>query len=88
MTTQNKVTNFNEYTISISAEPSYYGTDCTADDAARIVENLGELISSEFPGISIVEHFDGQGSGKTTGPDQSVCDDINQWVSENWTAAL
>lgn len=79
---------YSEYTVKISSEPSYYGSECTQQDADRIVESLGNLIRSEFPGIQTEKYVDGQGSGKTTGPDDSVIEEINQWIENNWTAAL
>ena len=82
------MTKYNEYAVKISSEPSYYGTDCTQQDADRIVESLGNLIRTEFPGIQIEKFVDGQGSSKTTGPDESVVEEINLWIENNWTAAL
>lgn len=81
-------TTYDNYTVYISSEPSYYGSDCTQEDANRIVKNLGDLIRSEFPGIDINEYRDGGRSSKTTGPDEAVVETINRWIEENWTAAL
>jgi|APGre2960657404_1045060.scaffolds.fasta_scaffold13429_3 hypothetical protein len=80
--------NYTEYTVKISGEPSYYGSECTQQDASRIVDSLGNLIKSEFPGIQIERYFDGHGSSKTSGPDESIVDQINLWIENNWTAAL
>lgn len=80
--------NYSEYTVKISSEPSYYGSECTQQDADRIVESLGGLIRTEFPGIQTEKHVDGQGSSETTGPDGSVIEEINLWIENNWTAAL
>jgi len=79
---------YSEYTVKISSEPSYYGSECTQQDSDRIVDSLGSLISAEFPGIEIEDYVDGRGSSKTTGPDESVIEEINAWISDNWTAAL
>lgn len=79
---------YENYTHYISSEPSYYGSDCTQEDANRIVESLKSLIQSQFPGIVVEEYVDGRCSCKTTGPDQETIDQIDQWISENWTAAL
>ena len=78
---------YSEYTVKISSEPSYYGSECTQQDADRIVESLGNLIRTEFPGIQTEKYADGHGS-KTTGPDESVVEEINLWIEKNWTAAL
>lgn len=78
---------YNEYTVRISTEPSYYGSECTQIDANRIADNLTALVEEKFPGINIEKHTDGCVS-KTTGPKQLVVDEINDWISENWTAAL
>ena len=80
--------NYSEYTVQISSEPSYYGSECTQQDADRIVERLGNLIRTQFPGIQTEKYVDGQGSSKTTGPDESVVEEINLWIEKNWTAAL
>lgn len=80
--------NYSEYTVKISSEPSYYGSECTQQDADRIVESLGSLIRSEFPGIQTEKYVDGQGSSKTNGPDESLVEEINLWIENNWTAAL
>jgi hypothetical protein len=79
---------FYDYTVRISAEPSYYGSECSKEDADRIAENLSDLIRGEFPGIRIEPFIDGQGSSSTTGPDDVVVEQINQWIENNWTAAL
>jgi hypothetical protein len=83
------VDDYSGYTVRISNEPSYYdGSECTQQDADEIAANLGNLIRSEFPGINIERHTDGTGSSKTTGPDEVVIEEIDQWISDNWTAAL
>lgn len=74
---------FSAYTVRVSRDPSYYGSTCTQVDAHRIAYDLSRLIESEFPGIAVET-----GEGKTTGPDAAVVWDIDQWISENWTAAL
>jgi len=78
--------NYTEYTIQLSTDPSYYGDTCSIDDAERIVAQLSELIRNEFPGIEI--EVASEIGGKTTGPDEDICQDIHSWISDNWTAAL
>lgn len=84
----NEINQFSGYRVSISTEPSYYGSDCSSGDAVRIVNNLDEMIRNEFPGIQTQKWNDGAGSSATTGPDETVVAEINRWISENWTAAL
>lgn len=76
---------YSEYSVKISSDPSYYGNDCTQQDADRIAASLADLIRSEFPGIDIVEN---DLNSKTTGPDETVIEEINTWIEKNWTAAL
>ena len=77
--------NYSEYSVKISSDPSYYGSDCTQQDADRIASSLADLIRSEFPGIDIVEN---DLNSKTTGPDETVIEKINTWIANNWTSAL
>jgi hypothetical protein len=47
------------------------------------------MIEREFSGITVREWTDTiGGSASTLGPDQSLCVEIDKWISENWTAAL
>jgi hypothetical protein len=78
---------YKNYTAQIIADPSYYGSECTQADAIQIAAQLTAMIALAFPGIAVREWTTG-GSASTLGPDQSVCDAIDQWISENWTAAL
>lgn len=77
--------NYSEYSVKISSDPSYYGSDCIQEDANRIVSNLANLIRSEFPEIDITEN---DLNSKTTGPNEAVIEEINTWIENNWTAAL
>lgn len=75
--------NYSDYTVGISNEPSYYGRSCSAFDAERIAENLAAMIHAQFPGIDTRSHH-----GKTNGPDETVIGEINEWIENNWMAAL
>jgi hypothetical protein len=75
--------NYSQYNVSISNDPSYYGSTCTQDDADRISPDLAKMIEGEFPGINV-----SVSGSKTTGPDSDVIEEINAWISENWSAAL
>lgn len=77
------ITDYSDYSVQVSTDPSYYGSTCTQADADRIAESLGNLIRGEYPGIQITN------SGRpVSGPDVDMCEDIRQWVEANWTAAL
>jgi hypothetical protein len=79
---------YSRYTHKISTEPSHYGSDCSQADADQIVERLGNMVREQFPGIGIcIERTACPGRRATTGPDKAVCEDIDRWVSEHWTAA-
>ena len=80
---------YENYTAKIIADPSYYGSECTNAEANQIASKLAAMIERNFPGIAF-NNFDETigGSASTVGPDQSVCDEIDQWISDNWTAAL
>jgi hypothetical protein len=83
--------NYNQYTVKLSNDPSYYGTDCTQQDASRIVESLGSLIRTEFPGIRVEiysEAMCNERSSSTCGGEVETRDTIDQWIENNWTAAL
>lgn len=84
-----RATDFSEYTAQIYSDASYYGSNCTQDDADRITSSLSAMIRNEFPGINVriwTETIGG--SAATLGPDQEICDEVDQWISKNWTSAL
>jgi protein gp37 len=81
-------TAYQDYTVSVPVEESSYGSGCTREQAIGIAARLETMLAREFSGIQIRTWRDGTGSGRTTGPDQDVIDEINDWVSRNWTAAL
>jgi hypothetical protein len=78
---------FSEYKVTLSSDVSSYGDNVSQEQVNEINEILSAMISREFPEIQIeISNFDG--CGKTTGPDQDTIDEIDSWISENWTAAL
>lgn len=79
---------YKDYVLPISTDCSYYGSNCTQDDADRIAARIGEIAAKQFPGIQIRNHALLGGSGKVSGPNDGVCEEIRQWVEENWQAAL
>ena len=80
--------NYSEYTVSVSDEPSYYGSEVTSEQAVEIADRIGKMIEGQFPEIEVVRHSDGGISAATKGPDDDVIFEIDNWVSENWTKAL
>ncbi len=79
--------NYSEYTVPISSECSYYGSECTEEDAARIAASIGRMVQSEFPGVQI-EIRPEFINGNVRGPNAQVCEDIGQFIADNWTKAL
>jgi hypothetical protein len=77
----------NEYTVQISTDASYYGSDCTQADADRIASNIEKLVLTEFPGVTVIKESEIGGRG-VEGPDQETVDAISDWISNNWTSAL
>jgi hypothetical protein len=78
---------YNEYKIILSSDISSYGDDDSQEHIEEINEILSAMISREFPKIQI-EITPIYNGFKITGPDQDTIDQINNWISENWTAAL
>ena len=76
-------TNYSEYSVRVSTDPSYYGANCTTEEAREIAPRLANMIESQFSGIQIRD-----GGEYVTGPDSDVIEEIRQWVEANWTAAL
>lgn len=70
--------NFNEYTVTIKRDESYYG-DVTRDEAHAIAAKIGASLEQQFPGIN-VEYCDMIGHARrddTAGPDEDVCQQID-----------
>ena len=79
--------NYQDYSIAISTEPSYSGSECRPQDAVRIAYALSYIIRDEFPGATVRTGSDIGGRG-VTGPDDAVIRQIEDWIGENWTTAL
>ena len=82
------IRDYSEYLVRVSNDPSYYGTECDADDGDRIANAICELIEAEFPGIQTELWMECHCSSSTTGPNQDTVDSIDGWIELNWTAAL
>lgn len=76
-------TDYSEYSVGVTTEPMYYGSECSADRAENIADDLTRMIENEFPGIKVTRD-----ESKVCGPDEEVCYEINLWIQKNWTAAL
>jgi hypothetical protein len=78
-------------TVQLPTEPSYWGSDVTESDAARICDNLESMISREFAdspyNISFERTANPTGSG-IHGDCEAACDDVRVFIEENWIAAL
>jgi len=79
---------YSEYTIFVSDEASYYGSECTDEQAEDIAMRICAQAEREFPNLVTEIWSEGDGSCSTTGPNDDTCDEITQWMQENWTAAL
>ena len=88
MTTKTETRDFSDYTTYISVDPEFYGTDCDEVMVQTIYENLSKMIEAEFTGICVLPFRDGEGSGKTVGPCDEIVNEINEWISDNWTQSL
>ena len=79
---------YSEYTIFVSQEASYYGSECTDEQAEDIAMRICAQAEREFPNLVTELWREGHGSCSMTGPNDDTCDDIIRWMQENYTAAL
>jgi len=79
---------YSEYTIFVSQEASYYGSECTDEQAEDIAMRICAQAEREFPNLVTELWREGHGSCSMTGPNDDTCDDIIRWMQDNWTAAL
>ena len=80
--------NYSEYTVCVGNDECNYGSDCTREQVVKIADSIQSMIEAEFPGINVRRTEEIGVPTPTTGPDTAVIDEINQWVQDNWTAAL
>lgn len=79
----------NTITVQLPTEPSYWGSTATKADVDRIIGNLETMIRNEFSGVDIDFQRMSEPRGRGIwGDDESVIDDIHQFIQDNWTAAL
>lgn len=79
---------YSEYTVRVSTEASYYGSSCTDEDAEDIAIRICNQTEREFPNLVTELWSEGDGSCSTTGPNEDTCQEIDDWMQDNWTAAL
>lgn len=77
---------FAGYSVCVTQDPVYYGSECTNEDAVRIAGNLSDMIYDKFPGIAVFQG--GDPKRDVFGPDNEVSEKIAAWIAANWTAAL
>lgn len=76
---------YEKYTVSVSYDCAAYGSECTREQADKIAPYLAQLIEEEFPGIRVALVWEGGSSA--TGPEGSVCEEIDGWIQNNWVIA-
>ena len=75
--------NYSEYTVTVKTDCSYWGDDSDRDSALKLARDHGSKIEAALPGIN-VRYCDMIGHGNadnTTGPDDSVCEYIDNVVT-------
>jgi len=81
--------NYSEYTVTVKTDESNYG-DVTRAEALEIAAKITANLTETFPGIE-VRQCALIGHGKrdvTSGPDQSVCDEIDRAATRAMESAL
>jgi hypothetical protein len=78
-------------TVQMPTEPSYWGSTATDADVARAIGNLEEMVRREFSDAPFEIRFErlaepvGRG---IHGDDQEAVEEIFEFISAYWTAAL
>ena len=79
---------YSEYTVFVSEDASYYGSECTQEQAETIAMAICAQVEREFPNLVTELWSEGDGSCSTTGPNDDTCDEITRWMEANWTSVL
>lgn len=82
--------NKTEVLIQLPTEVSYWGSEATESDVARICDNLESLIRAEF-GARLNLTFELTVSPRLGGVHsmhEDSAQDVWNWIANNWTAAL
>ena len=79
--------------IELSTNPEYYGDNVSKSDMVWILSNLEDLVRSEFCdraeiAFTHTSTHNSRRSQTIACDDQQLIDDIEQWISDNWTAAV
>ncbi len=81
---------YSAYTVTVEAYASAYGGASEEDDAdaEQIANRLQKMIEAKFPGINVIQTKVEGIRAATTGPDESVVDEIDSYIDSVWTTAL
>ena len=76
-------TTFDGYAVTLKTDPEFWGIDITPDAALKLAHEFGAKVEAEFPGIEVSYRPCGalEVNG-ATGPENAVCDRIDEWVEE------
>lgn len=77
-------------TVQIPTEPSYYGSDTTAEEVPMIADRLESMILNEFgwPEIKFVFERVEHGNRVTCPEAPDIAEDISRWIAAKWTRAI
>lgn len=78
-------------TVQIPIEPSYWGTNATAEHVSMIADRLESMIQNEFGhrhDITFERTETPRGTGVHCPDAPDIAEEIADWIQTNWTAAL
>jgi len=83
--------NITEITVQLPTEISYWGDEATESDVTRILDNFEAMIKNEFRTATLEIRFERtptpRGNG-VHGDNEEACQDIFEWMQNNWVMAL
>lgn len=53
-----------------------------------LANKRSKMVENEFPGINVIRTEEIGSPTPTRGPRRDVIDEINDWIENNWTAAI
>ena len=77
---------YSEFTIYIPSGGCYYG-HCENSEAIDIAYKLADIVQAEYDGINTIV-YEGASRVLRNGGEDDVCDEISEWVEENWLRAV
>jgi hypothetical protein len=81
------MSNYSEYTVRVTNDPQAWGESVTKQMAQGFAETHADHLRAQFDGIEV--EIVGEIPGRSvSGPDAAVIDEIRDWISNYWTAAL